>query len=277
MIGTMNVFDQFSLNGKIAVVTGGSGVLGGAIALGLAQAGAGVAILGRQEKKVTHVAEQIRSQGGEAIPLLADVLDPASLEAARDKLMASYGHVDILVNCAGGNIPDATILGDITFFNMPRTAFDQVVGLNLTGSLLPSQVFGEWMVKGESGSIINISSMASRQAITRVLGYSVAKAAIDNFTIWLATEFAMKYGERFRVNAIAPGFFIGEQNRSLLLNEDESLTARGQLIVNRTPMKRFGAPNELVGTAIWLASDASRFVTGVVIPVDGGFSAFSGV
>ncbi|MEZ4581625.1 MAG: SDR family oxidoreductase [Caldilineaceae bacterium] len=196
----------------------------------------------------------------------------------RTRLLQEWSRVDTLVNCVGGNIPGAVIFGETTFFNMAMDALDQVTALNLTGTVLPTQVFGESLAQNAAGgSIINISSMAAMRAITRVLGYSVAKAGVDSFTRWLATEFGRQYGDKVRVNAIAPGFFVGEQNRSLLLNDDGSLTPRGKTIVDHTPMGRFGAPDELVGTAVWLASDASRFVTGIVVPVDGGFSAFSGV
>lgn len=273
----MNTTDLFSLQGKVAIVTGGTGVLGGAIARGLAGAGAQVAILGRRAEQAQAVAQAIVDAGGQAIATPADVLKREDLEAAREQILAQWGRIDILVNAAGGNMPGATIVGERTFFNMDISALDAVMGLNFTGSVLPSQAFGAAMVEAGSGSIINISSMAAAKVLTRVMGYSAAKAAIDNFTRWLATELALKYKAPLRVNAIAPGFFIGEQNRDLLLQPDGSLTARGQQIVNHTPMGRFGEPDELVGTAVWLASDASRFVTGVVVPVDGGFSAFSGV
>jgi NAD(P)-dependent dehydrogenase (short-subunit alcohol dehydrogenase family) len=267
----------FSLAGKRAVVTGGTGVLGGAIAHGLAAAGAKVAIMGRRADKAAAVANAISEQGGDGMALPADVLDREQLLVARSALLKQWGGVDILVNAAGGNIPGATIVGDLTFFNMTQSAFEGVMDLNLTGTVLPSQVFGEVMSEAKSGSIINISSMAAQRPLTRVIGYAAAKAAIDNFTRWLAVELATKYGEGLRVNAIAPGFFLGEQNRGFLVNPDESLTPRGQSIVNHTPMQRFGEPEELIGTAIWLAGDGARFVTGIVVPVDGGFSAFGGI
>lgn len=270
-------WEQFSLDGKVAVVTGGTGVLGGAIANGFAAAGAKVAILGRRAEKAAEVASAIVAAGHQAMALPADVLDANSLLAARARLLANYGRVDILLNAAGGNVPGATVFGDVTFFTMKPADFERVVQLNLTGTLLPSQVFGEPMATQRSGVIINISSMTAQKTLTRVLGYGNAKAAIDNFTRWLAVELAQKYGEGLRVNAIAPGFFIGEQNRSFLLNPDGTNTTRGQSILDHTPMKRYGEPEELVGTAVWLASDASRFITGVVVPVDGGFSAFSGI
>ena len=269
--------DVFSLKGKVAIVTGATGVLGGAMARGLAAAGAQVGILGRRAETAQQVAAEIEAEGGQALALPADVLDMAQLQAARQTVVEAWGRIDVLINAAGGNVPNANVFGDLTLFDLTQTAVDQVMSLNFTGTLLPCQVFGEVMVEGGRGSIINISSMAAQQAVTRVIGYSAAKAAIDNLTKWLAVEMALKYGEGLRVNAIAPGFFIGEQNRRLLLNEDNSLTERGQIIIRNTPMGRFGEPEELVGTAVWLASDASQFVTGVVVPVDGGFSVFSGV
>jgi NAD(P)-dependent dehydrogenase (short-subunit alcohol dehydrogenase family) len=270
----MNPFD---LNGKVAVVTGGTGVLGGALARGLAQAGARVGILGRREAKADAVARAVRDAGGEALPLPANVLDRTTLEVARDKALAAWKRIDILVNAAGGNMTGATVPPDQDIFDLDQAALEQVIDLNLLGTVLPSQVFGAVMARQGHGSIINISSMAAQKPLTRVIGYSAAKAAVDNLTRWLAVEFARKYGEGVRVNAIAPGFFVGEQNRALLLNDDGSLTARGRQIVEHTPMGRFGEPEELVGSAVYLASEASRFVTGIVVPVDGGFSAYSGV
>lgn len=267
----------FSLKGKVAVVTGGTGVLGGAMAHGLAAAGAKVAILGRRGEKAKEVAESIMAEGGEAMPLPADVLDKKSLESARAVLLDKWETVDILINAAGGTVQEAIIVGERTFFDMTEEAWNQVIALNLTGTLLPSQVFGQVMAEKRSGVIINISSMSSQKPLTRVLGYGAAKSAIDNYTKWLAVEFCHKYGPGLRVNAIAPGFFLGEQNRALLVNPDMSFTPRGQTIIDHTPMKRFGEPEELIGTAVWLCSDAARFVTGIVVPVDGGFMAFSGV
>ena len=268
---------QFSLGGKTAIVTGGTGVLGGAIARGLAAAGAQVGILGRREVRAAEVAQEIQACGGQAFALPADVLNKHSLEAAKAQALSHSGRIDILVNAAGGNVPAATVFGDLTFFALAQEAFEEVVRLNLTGTLLPTQVFGQSMAAQQQGSVINISSMAAQQPLTRVMGYAAAKAAVDNFTRWLSVEFARVYTPALRVNAIAPGFFIGDQNRALLLQEDGTLTARGQQIVDHTPMGRFGEPEELVGTAVWLASDASRFVTGTVIPVDGGFAAYAGV
>jgi NAD(P)-dependent dehydrogenase (short-subunit alcohol dehydrogenase family) len=268
---------MFDLSGKTAVVTGGTGVLGGALALGLAAAGAKVGVLGRRTEKAEAVAARIREGGGEAMALRADVQDKGQLEAARTQVLDAWGRLDILVNGAGGNLPEATAVGERSFFGLSQDALREVVALNLLGTVLPSQVFGEAMAEAGRGAVINISSMAAERPLTRVVGYAAAKAATDNFTRWLAVEFAQRYGPELRVNAIAPGFFIGEQNRDLLLNADGSPSERGRKIVEHTPMGRFGEPDELVGTAVWLASDASRFVTGVVVPVDGGFSAFSGV
>ncbi|HEX7003591.1 MAG TPA: SDR family oxidoreductase [Trueperaceae bacterium] len=267
----------FDLDGRVAIITGGTGVLGGAMARGLAAAGARVGVLGRRTARAQEVADTVAAAGGEALALTADVLDKTELEAARDAVLDSWGQVDILVNCAGGNRPEATVVGDLTLFDLDADAFRAVVELNLTGTLLPTQVFGRPMALRRSGSIVNVSSMAAQRPLTRVIGYGAAKAAIDNFTRWLAVELATKYGPSLRVNAIAPGFFIGEQNRGLLLEDGGNYTPRGRQIIDHTPMGRFGEPDELVGTLLWLAGDASKFVTGVVVPVDGGFSAFAGV
>lgn len=274
--------ELFSLEGQVAIVTGGTGVLGGAMARGLARAGARVGVLGRRRERAEAVVAAIVAAGGEAIALPADVLDQAQLERARATILEQWGRIDMLVNAAGGNVPNATLGADRTFFDLPKAAFAQVVELNLLGTLLPSQIFGAAMTQPRSGDqargcIVNISSMAAQRAITRVVGYSAAKAAVDNFTRWLAVEFGRSYGAGLRVNAIAPGFFIGEQNRDLLLNADGSLTQRGQTIIDHTPVGRFGEPEELISTLIWLCSPGARFVNGVVVPVDGGFSAFSGV
>lgn len=267
----------FSLQGRVAIVTGGTGVLGGAIAHGLAAAGAKVGILGRRAERAAEVVETIQANGGEAMPVPADALDQAALAQARDNVLQQWGRIDILINAAGGNSPDATVFGDVTFFNLKREAVQKMLDLNLMATILPSQIFGEVMAQNGKGSIINISSMAAQRPLTRVIGYAAAKSAIDNFTRWLAVDLSTKYGEGLRVNAIAPGFFIGEQNRNFLLNPDGSLTSRGQTIVDHTPAKRFGEPDELIGAAVWLCSDAAKFVTGIVVPVDGGFSAFGGV
>lgn len=268
---------MFDLAHKVAIVTGGNGVLGGAIAEGLAAQKVKVGILGRTQETVEEQVNTIIEKGGEALGLIADVLDKNALTQCRDKVVDKWGSIDILVNAAGGNRKGATIGPDQNFFDLSLDDFSKVSDLNLKGTVLPSYIFGQVMAKNKKGSIINISSMAAQSAITRVVGYSAAKAGVDNFTKWLSVEMAQKYGDGIRVNAIAPGFFVGEQNRDLLLNKDGSLTDRGQTITNQTPMKRFGKPEELQGISLWLAGNGSEFVTGTIIPVDGGFSAFSGV
>jgi len=265
------------LKNKVAIITGGAGALGGTMAIGLAKQGVKVAILGRTEKTVQTKVDEIKAVGGDAMGLVADVLNREQLEVARQEILQQWGKIDILVNAAGGNMKGATIMPEDSFFDMNLDDFDSVTKLNLKGTVLPTIIFGKQMAKQGEGNVINISSMAAQQALTRVVGYSTSKASIDIFTKWLAVEMAQKHSEKIRVNAIAPGFFIGEQNRSLLLNEDGSLTARGNTIVNNTPMKRFGEAEELLSTLFWLCDDNSSFITGIVVPVDGGFSAFSGV
>jgi NAD(P)-dependent dehydrogenase (short-subunit alcohol dehydrogenase family) len=267
----------FTLEGQVAVVTGATGVLGGEMARGLARAGARVGVLGRRSQRAAEVAREISDFGGEAIALPADVLAEKQLRSARDTVLDHWGRLDVLLNAAGGNVPSATLSGDTTIFDLPREAFGEVFDLNLLGTLVPIQVFGEAMAQSAQGCIINVSSMAAARAITRVAGYSAAKAAVENLTRWLAVELAQRYGAGMRVNAIAPGFFLGEQNRAMLVDENGNLTQRGRAIVAHTPAGRFGEPSELVGTTIWLCSPAASFVNGAVIPVDGGFGAFSGV
>ena len=268
--------NAFDLTGRVAVVTGGYGVLGGSMASGLAAAGARVAVLGRRRDAAEAKAEEIRRAGGEATVLVADVLDEARLRAERDRLVAEWGRVDVVVNAAGGNVARARS-DDRSIFEVPGDSFDEVLRLNLHGTVVPSLAFGEVMARQGSGSIVNVSSMAALQAISGVMGYSVAKAGVDNFTRWLAVELARRHGDGIRVNAIAPGFFIGEQNRAVLIRPDGSYTDRARTILAQTPMGRFGRAEELMGAVQWLCSDAASFVTGVVIPVDGGFSVFSGV
>lgn len=268
---------MYKLKNKVVIVTGGAGVLGGAMADGLVKAGAKVGILSRTKSKVDRKAREIKKNGGEAIALIADVLEEEQLKAAQKKILRKWGRIDILVNAAGGNKSGATIKPEQSIFDLSMEDFTGVTDLNLKGTVLPTMIFGQTMAKQKKGCIVNISSMAAQQAITRIVGYSASKAAIDNFTKWMAVEMAHKYGEGIRVNAIAPGFFIAEQNRRLLTNEDGSLTARAQTIINGTPVKRFGEPEELTSTLLWLCSDASSFITGIIVPVDGGFSAFSGV
>jgi NAD(P)-dependent dehydrogenase (short-subunit alcohol dehydrogenase family) len=268
----------FDIQGQIAVVTGGSGVLGCAMALGLAQAGAKVAIIGRREETTGKAAEEIRAQGGEALGVVCDVTDRAALERARDQITASLGPVDILVNAAGGNMPQATASTERSFFDITGQAIDEAMRLNFTGTLLACQIFGRGMAERKQGCIVNIASMTAIRPLTRTVAYGAAKAAITNLTQWLAVHMAQEYSSRIRVNAISPGFFLTEQNRTLLTNvETGAFTPRGQTIIDHTPMGRLGAPEDLVGTLLWLVSPASTFVTGTVIPVDGGFSAFSGV
>ena len=267
----------FDLTGKTAVITGGSGILCGAMAKAMAMRGCKIGVLGRTASKVQEMVAAIQSAGGEALPLVADVLDAGALQAACDTVLRTWGKIDILINGAGGNMPGAAIPPDEHFFMHPFANLQKVFALNFDGTVLPTLIFGKPMAEARSGSIINISSMTAQQAVTRVPGYSTAKAAVDCFTKWLAVEVALKFGDGIRVNAIAPGFFVTDQNRRLLTTEDGGFTERGQSVINNTPARRFGEPEELVGTTIWLATDASRFVTGTVIPVDGGFSCWSGV
>ncbi len=268
---------SFDLTNRVAIITGGAGALGGAMAASLARAGVNVGILSRSAERVNAQVESIVADGGTALPLVADVTDREALVGCRDHVLEAWGSLDILVNAAGGNMPGATIGPDQTIFDLDLTDFERVTRLNLDGTVLPSVIFGEVMAKARRGTIINISSMAADRALTRVVGYSASKAAVDNFTRWMAVELATKFGDGLRVNAIAPGFFIGDQNRRLLTNEDGTLTARGETIVQQTPMKRFGAADELLGALHWLCGDSASFVTGIVVPIDGGFSAFSGV
>lgn len=269
--------DLFNLTGKTAIITGGTGVLGSAMAVGLAGAGARVAILGRRPDVAQQVALNLDPSGNSAMAVAADVLNEAQLKEARQKILDKFGSIDILVNAAGGNKSHAVLKPEMSWSEFDIDAFNEVMNLNLQGTVLPSKVFGEPMTESKRGVIINIASVASQLPLTQVAAYSNAKAAIKSFTQWLAIEMARKYGEGIRVNAIAPGFFLAEQNKSLLLKEDGTLTARGQKAIDKTPFGRFGSPEELNGTLIWLCSDASRFVTGAVIPVDGGFTAYGGV
>jgi NAD(P)-dependent dehydrogenase (short-subunit alcohol dehydrogenase family) len=269
--------ESFSLKDKVILVTGGTGILGDAFVKGIAQAGGIVGILGRNEKVAQERADAVNANGGQAIALVTDVMNEAGLLAARNKVMDTYGRIDGLVNGAGGNMPGGILQPDQDLFTMSMEGMRQVMDLNLWGTLIPTQIFGEVMAKGGKGSIVNISSMAAQQAVTKVLGYSMAKAAIDNYTKWFAVEAANRYGDSIRMNAIAPGFFLTEQNRALLTQPEGGYTERGNLVLRNTPFKRFGKAEELIGALVWLLSDASAFVTGTVISVDGGFSVFSGV
>lgn len=287
----------FSLSGKRALITGGTGALGLAMATGLLNAGCRVAVMSRKAENLAEAerfllttakssnnttSPPLGGQGGggkggkTTLVLQGDVLNRQSLESAKQRLLSDWGGIDILVNAAGGNRSGATIGPDQTFFDLSMDDFQAVSRLNLDGTVLPCLVFGDLLTE-TGGNIINISSMAADRTITRVLGYSAAKAGIDNFTRWLAVEMARKYEGRVRVNAIAPGFFIGEQNRALLLKDDGSLTDRGHTIIRNTPLNRFGEAEELITTLLWLCAPGSSFITGVVVPVDGGFSAWSGV
>jgi len=273
-----NSHKLFDIQGQTAVITGGSGVLGRAMAQGLAQAGANVVVIGLHEEKASAVAETISAQGGKALAIACNVLERADLQRVLEQVASTFGPVDILVNAAGGNAPQATTSPDNPFFELDRTAIDSVFALNFTGTLLSCQVFGRNMVEQGHGCIVNIASMNALRPLTRIPAYSAAKAAVANFTQWLAVHIAQEYSAHIRVNAIAPGFFLTEQNRFLLTDAASGAwTPRGQTILNHTPMGRLGAPEDLIGTLLWLVSPASAFVTGTVIPVDGGFSAFSGV
>lgn len=269
--------EQFSISGKVAVITGAGGVLGGSVAKHFIEQGAKVVALDiRQEQLDTRVAE-LRALSSDVIGLVGNVLDVDNLEKAAQSIVAKWGRVDILLNIAGGNMPGATLAPDQDFFDMKLSDWEKVTSLNLNGTVYPSLVFGRVMAKQKSGSIVNVSSMAAYSAITRVPGYSVAKTGVSNFTQWLAMEMAMKYGDGIRVNAIAPGFFIGDQNRAVLINPDGTLTDRSKKVLAKTPMNRFGDITELNGAVQFLCSSAASFITGVVMPVDGGFSSFSGV
>lgn len=267
----------FNVQDKVAVITGGSGVLGGEIAKGLSRAGAIVIILGTNEERINKKLEYLGSSSNQIAGFVCDVLNEDLVIKANKIIIEKFRKIDILINAAGGNLYTATLNTDQTFFDMDIEGFRKAVDLNLIGTVFPTQIFSASMAEQKHGSIINISSMASFKAISRVAGYSAAKAGIDNFTKWLAVEMAIKFGNGIRVNAIAPGFLLTEQNRHLLTNDDGTLTDRGNSIISMTPFKRFGHPDELIGAVIWLASEASRFVTGTTTQIDGGFSIFSGV
>jgi NAD(P)-dependent dehydrogenase (short-subunit alcohol dehydrogenase family) len=270
--------DLFDLKDKTIVITGGGGVLCSAIAMALGRAGANIAVLDLLEAAAAKVAEKINSDGGRAIAVKCNVLDRGSLESAQKKVNSKFGKIDILINGAGGNKKEATTSPELSFFDLPSEALQFVFNLNFIGTLLPCQVFGREMAESGGGIILNISSMSALSPLTKIPGYSAAKAAVSNFTQWLAVHVCQNYSKDIRVNAIAPGFFLTEQNRFLLTDEKTGdLTARGKTIIEHTPMGRFGEPEELIGTVIWLLSDAAKFITGIVVPIDGGFSAFSGV
>jgi NAD(P)-dependent dehydrogenase (short-subunit alcohol dehydrogenase family) len=268
--------DPFDVSGRVVAITGGGGVLCGAMAKFLAARGMKVAVLDLKEAAAAAVVADIEKDGGSGLAVAANVLDPDSLKEARDTIEAKFGTPDTLINGAGGNKREATTSPEMSFFNIPHEAVRMVFDLNFLGTLLPSQVFGQAMAERGQGCILNVSSMNAFRPLTKIAAYSAAKAAVSNFTQWLAVHLSQNCSDKIRVNAIAPGFFLTEQNRFLLTDEKTGeLTPRGKQIIEGTPMGRFGAPDELLGTLIWLISDASKFVTGVVVPVDGGFNVYT--
>lgn len=269
--------NNYSLAGKVIIVTGGTGILGNAFINGIVAAGGAVGILGRNKEVAEERAKVINDNGGKAIALVADVLNEAELQAANQQVWDTFGRLDGLVNGAGGNMPAGVLMPGEDIFKMNLEGMKKVLEVNLWGTVLPTQVFGETIAKTGKGSIVNISSMNSKSAVTRVLGYNMGKAAVDCYNQWFAVELANRYGDAIRMNALAPGFFLTEQNRNLLTTPDGGYTQRGEAVIRKTPFKRFGHPDELIGALIWLLSDASAFVTGSMVCVDGGFSIFSGV
>lgn len=269
---------DFNIKGKVAVVTGGAGILCACMAKGLAGCGAKIAVLDIFEEKAEEVAREITNSGGEAIAVKCNVLDKASIEQARDAVLRRFGTVDILLNGAGGNKADATTSGEMTFFDMPEQAIKWVFDLNLMGTILPTQVFGKIFAQKGDGCVINVSSMAAFSPLTRTVAYSAAKAGVSNFTQWMATHFNQEYSPAIRVNAIAPGFLLTKQNEYLLIDAGtKKPTERGAKIIAGTPMGRYGKPEELVGAVVFLCSPAASFINGVVLPIDGGYAAYSGV
>ncbi len=273
----MSILERFSLKGKVIVVTGGTGILGKSFVKALAEAGAKVCVIGRNQEKADDRVRLIEDIGGEGLAIVADVMDEESMKQAKTAILEKWGTIDGLVNAAGGNIPGATIGLDQDIFDNKIADTIKAIELNLYGTIIPTLIFGEVIAKNGKGAIINISSLAASRPITRVLGYTVAKHGIDGFTKWMATELALRYSNKIRVNAIAPGVFLTEQNRALLTNEDGSYTDRAQKFVNNTPYLRLGEPAELEGTLVYLLSDASAFVSGETVFVDGGFNAWCGV
>lgn len=272
-----NMNELFSIAGKVAVITGAGGVLGGNIAQHFVQQGAKVVAIDIRQEQLDNRVAELKQYGNDVIGIIGNVLDIASLEKVAEEVVAKWGQIDILLNIAGGNMPGATLEPDQHFYDMDISCWEKVTNLNMNGTVYPSMIFGKVMAKQKKGCIINVSSMAAYSAITRVPGYSAAKTAVANFTQWLASEMALKYGDGIRVNAIAPGFFIGDQNRRVLINPDGSLTDRSKKVLAKTPMNRFGDIKELNGAVQFLCSEAASFVTGAMLPIDGGFSAFSGV
>jgi NAD(P)-dependent dehydrogenase (short-subunit alcohol dehydrogenase family) len=269
---------QYDFTGRTVVVTGGAGILGGEMACALAGCNANVVVLDRDTALAERLKTRLRSGIGQAMIVFGDVLKKETLEQAAETIRAKFGTVDALINAAGGNNPKATTGPGRTFFDLPEEALRLVSDLNLLGTIIPSQVFGKMMVERKEGIILNVSSMNAFRPLTRIAAYSAAKAAVSNFTQWLAVHMAQEYSPTIRVNAIAPGFFLTDQNRFLLTDKTTgSLTDRGNKIISHTPMGRFGTPEDLLGAVLWLLSPASSFVTGIVLPIDGGFSAYSGV
>jgi NAD(P)-dependent dehydrogenase (short-subunit alcohol dehydrogenase family) len=268
----------YDFTGRTVAITGGAGMLGGEMACALVGVGANVAILDRDPALADRLKERLGCGPGCAVVVYADVLKPDTLHEAEETIRAEFGPVDTLINAAGGNKPEATTGSDLSLFDLPEDALRFVFDLNLLGTILPCQVFGRGMAGREKGVILNISSMSALCPLTRIPAYSAAKAGVSNFTRWLAVHMAHEYAPEIRVNALAPGFFLTSQNRYLLLDEQTGeLTPRGKTIIGHTPVKRFGKPEDLLCTVLWLLSDGASFVTGIVVPVDGGFSAFSGV
>ncbi len=275
---TVKIAQEFSVNEKVVAITGGAGVLGSEIACSLAENGATVALLDLKNELSKEVSERLKKAKAPYAVLQCDVLSRQSIQNALKAILSRFGRVDVLINGAGGNHPKATTGETMAFYDLPQDAFDWVLRLNLMGTVLPSQVFGRYFASQKKGVILNISSMNAFRPLTRIPAYSAAKAAVSNFTQWLAVHMAQEYSPQIRVNAIAPGFFLTQQNRYLLLDEQSgALTQRGEQILHHTPLGRFGEPHDLLGAIIWLISGASSFVTGIVVPVDGGFSAYSGV
>ena len=268
---------SFDIAKKVAVITGAGGVICGTMAREMAKKGAKVVLLDLFVEHAEKIADEINAGGGEAVALKANVLERESLEAAREAVMARFGRVDILINGAGGNKKEATVSQDLDFFHLDLDAFKWVFDLNVTGAVLTTMVFGEILAKQGSGNVINIASMASFHPLTNTVAYCGAKAAVANFTEWMATHFNLNYGQNIRVNAIAPGFLLTEQNRFLMQQENGAPTARGERVLAKTPMGRYGEPEEMAGPVIFLCSEAASFINGAVIPVDGGFSAFWGI
>ncbi len=268
---------NFDISGQVAVITGAGGIICGVMAREMAKKGAKVALLDLFVENAQKIADEINAAGGDAIAVKANVLDRASLEEARDAVVAKYGHIDVLINGAGGNKKQATVSPELDFFHLDVDAFKWVFDLNVTGAVLTTMVFGELLAKQGTGNVINIASMATYHPLTNTVAYCGAKAAVANFTEWMATHFNQNYSKNIRVNAIAPGFLLTTQNKFLMQKEDGTPTDRGQRVLNKTPMGRYGDPEEMAGPVIWLCSEAASFVNGAVIPVDGGFSSFWGI